>query len=69
MDAARSQIDAALQTIGLLIIIMHITQDRSCWGVARVALVLFFVTLGLFYLFGGFDPAAVQLTGSVARGS
>ncbi len=51
-----------MQTEGLLIAIMNISQDRSCWSVARVALVLFFVTLGLTYLFGGFDPPVVRVT-------
>lgn len=39
--------------------IMHITEARSCWGVARTALTVFIVGVFVVYLFGGFQAASV----------
>ncbi|MFG1358267.1 hypothetical protein [Xanthobacter pseudotagetidis] len=39
---------------------MNLSQERTCWGVARTALALFLLCILLVYLFGGFDPAAVR---------
>ncbi|WP_273546340.1 MULTISPECIES: hypothetical protein [unclassified Xanthobacter] len=38
---------------------MHITEARSCWGVARTALTVFVVGVVVVYLFGGFQTAAL----------
>lgn len=35
------------------------THRRSCWGVARTALVVFLLAVTVVYLFGGFDHAAL----------
>ncbi|WP_281502990.1 hypothetical protein [Ancylobacter crimeensis] len=38
---------------------MNSLTERSCWGVARWAVVLFLVIVGLVYLFGGFEATTV----------
>ncbi|MFG1479586.1 hypothetical protein V5F53_13105 [Xanthobacter sp. V4C-4] len=37
---------------------MHLTETRSCWGAARVALTTFLLGVAVVYLFGGFETAA-----------
>lgn len=37
------------------------SHRRSCWGVARTALIVFLLAVAVVYLFGGFEPAALKL--------
>ncbi len=41
--------------------IMNMVQSRSCWGVARTALTVFLLGVAVVYLFGGFDPSAMNV--------
>ncbi len=41
--------------------IMNVVQARSCWGVARTALTVFLLGVAVVYLFGGFDPSALNV--------
>lgn len=36
---------------------MKSNTERSCWGVARLAVVAFLAAVALVYLFGGFQAA------------
>ncbi|MFT0861050.1 hypothetical protein [Ancylobacter sp. G4_0304] len=36
---------------------MNSVSERSCWGVARWAVVAFLTAVALVYLFGGFQSA------------
>lgn len=38
---------------------MHSVSERSCWGVARWAVVAFLAGVAVVYLFGGFEAATV----------
>lgn len=41
------------------IVIMAVTTERSCWGIARLTLSVFLLAIVLAYLFGGFEPAVM----------
>ena len=47
---------------------MNASTERSCWGVARWAVVAFMAGVALVYLFGGFEGTTMMVGTSAVAG-